>query len=425
MWSPSSASLPRRPGLGSSWTRSASALVVALSVAVGALLATAAGPAAAARPVLDARPAVGARPAAAPVPLELGPAGDAFYTPPSPLPLGRPGDVIRYRPVALPRSLSARGYLVMYLSRTATGHADAVTGTVLVPLAPGPGSVPIVGVGPGTQGLGDQCATSKSLARGLLFSDYYLDNLLGHGWAVAVTDYEGLGTPGDHTYAVGQSEGRALIDVVRAAQRLPAAGLSTSAKVGFYGYSQGGGAAAWAAQLQPGYAPDLKLTGVAAGGIPADLYVVARSLDGSVAAALLGYAASGLNAAYPGLKLDSYLTPYGQQVIAALRTSCADTGLLPYAFVHLSQLVTKDPLATAVWQRRLAENSLGRQAPGAPVFLWHGLADEVLPFSQADALQRAWRQLGAVVTWRPFVAEHVTGAIGSLDAITFLATRLA
>jgi hypothetical protein len=387
-----------------------SALVAAL------LLVVVASPAAAARLAVEARPAA---------PLEPGPAGDAFYTPPSPLPVGRPGDVIRDRPVTVPTSLGARGYLVMYLSRTATGSVDAVTGTILVPLGRVPRSVPIVGVGPGTQGLGDQCATSKSLARGLLYGDYYLDNLLGHGWAVAVTDYEGLGTPGDHTYAVGRSEGRALIDVVRAAQRLPASGLSTSAKVGFYGYSQGGGAAAWAAQLQPAYAPDLKLIGAAAGGIPADLYVVARSLDGSVAAALLGYAAIGLNAAYPDLKLDSYLTPYGQKVIAALRTSCTDTGLAPYAFVHLSQLVTKDPLATAVWQRRLTENSLGRQAPGVPVFLWHGVADEVLPFTQADALHRAWCQLGAAVTWRPLLAEHVTGAIGSVDAIAFLATRFA
>ncbi|SHN13103.1 lipase family protein [Cryptosporangium aurantiacum] len=359
----------------------------------------------------------------------LGPDGDAFYTPPSPLPAGRPGDVIRFRPLA-PKQLGAsappaRGYLVMYLSRNAAGAPNAVTGTILVPLGRDPATVPIVGVAPGTLGMGDQCAASKSLAKGLLFTEFYLDAMLRRGWAVAVTDYEGLGTPGDHTYVVGQSTGRSLIDAVRAAQRLPAAGLTASAAVGFYGYSEGGGAAAWAAQLQPRYAPELSVVGVAAGGVPADLYVIARSLDGTLAAALLGYAAIGLNASYPDLRLDSYLSPYGKKVITALRTSCTPDGLTPYAFTQLRQLVTTDPLTTAVWQRRLAQNSLGRQAPGAPVFLWHGVVDQVLPFTQAVALHRAWCGLGAQVVWRPFVAEHVTGAIGSVDALAFLADRFA
>ena len=30
---------------------------------------------------------------------------------------------------------------------------------------------------------------------------------IARGWAVALTDYEGLGTPGQHTYVVGPSLG--------------------------------------------------------------------------------------------------------------------------------------------------------------------------------------------------------------------------
>lgn len=33
-------------------------------------------------------------------------------------------------------------------------------------------------------------------------------------------DYEGLGTPGGHPYLVGPSEGRSVLDVVRAARKL-------------------------------------------------------------------------------------------------------------------------------------------------------------------------------------------------------------
>jgi fermentation-respiration switch protein FrsA (DUF1100 family) len=358
----------------------------------------------------------------------LGPDGDAFYTPPDPLPAGRPGDVIRYRPLGTPPGTDpglARSYLVMYLSRTATGRPTAITGTILVPVSSNTRTAPIVGVAPGTQGLGDQCAASKALAKGLLFSEYYLTNLLKRGWAVAMTDYEGLGTPGDHTYIVGRSAAHALIDVVRAAQRLPVAELAKSGPVAFYGYSEGGGASGWAGQLQPSYAPEMRLTGIAAGGVAADLYAVARSLDGSLAAGLLGYAAIGMDAAYPELKLDSYLTPFGRTAIAMQRTSCTFDGVSPYVFAPLSRFVDPDPLDTRAWQRRLTQNSLGRIAPTAPVFLWHGLVDEVLPFSQADALRKAWCDRGVRVTWRPFMAEHATGAIGSVDAIAFLGDRFA
>jgi hypothetical protein len=67
---------------------------------------------------------------------------------------------------------------------------------------------------------------------------------------------------------IGRSQGSALLDAVRAARGLPAAGLSTNSPVGLYGYSQGGGASGWAAQIQPDYAPELSRSGVVAGGTP-------------------------------------------------------------------------------------------------------------------------------------------------------------
>ncbi|UUU44488.1 lipase family protein [Streptomyces sp. NBC_00162] len=53
-----------------------------------------------------------------------------------------------------------------------------------------------------------------------------IQQLTLRGWAVVVTDYEGLGTPGVHTYTVGPSAGHAMLDAARAATRLPETGLS-------------------------------------------------------------------------------------------------------------------------------------------------------------------------------------------------------
>src|SRR5260221_719477 len=129
------------------------------------------------------------------------------------------------------------------------------------------------------------------------------------GWAVAVTDYPGLGTPGDETYSVGIAEGRAVLDALRSATLLRGAGLSTTAPMGLEGYSQGGGAAGWAAQLQPWYAPGLRLQGIAMGGTPANLQAVAANINGTAFFAFLGGSAIGFNAAYPSRKPAPDLPP--------------------------------------------------------------------------------------------------------------------
>ena len=89
-----------------------------------------------------------------------------------------------------------------------------------------------------------------------------------------------------------------MLDIVRAAHHLPDAGLDASNPVGIWGYSQGGTSSGWAAQLAPSDVSELDIAAVAAGGVPADLRVVAANLDGNpfFAATL---AAAGYDAAYP------------------------------------------------------------------------------------------------------------------------------
>ena len=68
------------------------------------------------------------------------------------------------------------------------------------------------------------------------------------------TDYEGLGTPGDHPYLIGVSEGRSVLDMVRAARKLDS---NLGKRVVIAGHSQGGHAALWAASLQRSWTPEL------------------------------------------------------------------------------------------------------------------------------------------------------------------------
>lgn len=138
-------------------------------------------------------------------------AADPFSTPPDPLPAGVPGDIIRAEPI-VPRALAWRlpgsglAWRILYRSTNATGQAVAVTGTVILPRPGAPRA--LVGLAPGTQGMADQCAPSRLLRQGLLYESAAITGMLERGWAVAMTDYEGLGTPGTHTYRSAAARGR-------------------------------------------------------------------------------------------------------------------------------------------------------------------------------------------------------------------------
>lgn len=366
---------------------------------------------------------------------------DPFYTAPSPLPAGTPGAVITSRPstftldpVTRTPVPGVRSWQVLYRSQSATGAPIATSGTVLVPTTPylGLGARPLVTYAVGTRGIGDPCAPSYTLSQGTDYEGLFVSAALARGWAVAVTDYQGLGTPGAHSYMVGPAQGRAVLDVARAAQRLPGTGLSTRTPVGIMGYSQGGGAAGWAGQLAPTYAPELAVKGIAAGGVPGDLVATADYLDGGPGVALALLAAVGFDAAYDELDLDAHLNQRGQDLIARARSLCLVSAdgvrdLVTTAFTRRADYVTSDPLATTAWRTRLDSSRLGGVKPSAPVFQYHALVDELVPYPQAAQTRSRWCAKGANVTWATLpLAEHATGLVeGAPLAMDFLAARFA
>lgn len=355
------------------------------------------------------------------------PAGDAFYVPPHPLPAGRHGAIIRCRQVASPAP-GASAWQVLYLSTSVSGKRTAVSGTVLVPVAAHQGLRPVVAYASGTQGWGDQCAPSREMSSGTFDEQFAVDNLLAQGWAVTVTDYPGLGTPGAEQYSVGIPEGYAVLDAISAALTLPGAGLRQKAPVAIEGYSQGGGAAGWAAQLQHSYAPSLRLRGVAMGGTPANLQAVSANINGSAFFAFLGGAALGFNAAYPGRHLLSDLTPAGKTALAKLGTQCQEQALVTYAGKRIEDYTAGgiNPIHEARWQKVLTANDLGAVAPRVPVLQYHGRADEVIPWSVEAALHRQWCAAGVTSQLTAYPGEHATTQVeAQAQVATWLRARFA
>jgi Secretory lipase len=357
---------------------------------------------------------------------------EGFYQPPEPLGDGEPGDVIRSERMdayLVPGvRLRARAWRVLYRSTSATGEPTAVSGTVLVPQGRLRGPRPLIGYGVGTHGIGDSAAPSHLLSRGLDWESGMIAMVLARGWAVAITDYEGLGTPGDHTYMVGRALGPNVLDAMRAARQLHPSELPVEGPAAIIGYSEGGAAAAWAAQVQPAYAPDVPLTAVAAGAAAADVEAAGPTLDGSFFSFFIAYGGIGYAAAYPELELDPYLTPKASAAIAALRESTVAQAMLTGPrFIRGSDLTQPNVLELPEWRRRLRENRLGGIAPAAPVLLHHARRDQIVSFEQSVNLHRAWERIGADV--RLYVTrggvDHISGGVAGMPvALGWIAGRL-
>src|SRR5471030_976670 len=145
-------------------------------------------------------------------------AQSSFYNPAdvklSAYPAGAP---IRWRPI-FGAPDGAQAYKALYRSTGLQGEPIAVSGVVILPAGSAPaGGRPIVAWAHPTTGVATRCAPSE--ARVLFDSIQGLRAMLAHGYIVAATDYPGLGTPGTHPYLVGDSEGRAVLDSVRAARQ--------------------------------------------------------------------------------------------------------------------------------------------------------------------------------------------------------------
>ena len=200
-----------------------------------------------------------------------GPSGSSFYTPSaSKIKSGKHGAPIWVRAAQSQLTLSnaASSYNIVYKSQSLANKDIPVSGTIWIPKGTAPsGGWPVISWGHGTTGSADSCAPSRitSTTEGIgtytsyMFSDF--NAWLGAGYAVVMSDYEGLGTPGPHPYLVGPSEGRGMVDIVKAAHT---AFPAISTKWVASGHSQGGHAALFAASLAKTWGAGTTFKGVAA-----------------------------------------------------------------------------------------------------------------------------------------------------------------
>jgi secretory lipase len=350
------------------------------------------------------------------------PADDPFYQPPAGFEQARPGTVLRTRPVTvtgLGVPVPVHATQALFRSTDATGDPVAVVTTLMVPLTGYPGTRPLVSYQQAIDSLGDQCDPSYTLRTGTAYELPLMSQALGRGWAVTTTDFEGP----RNAYGAGPMAGHAVLDGIRAATRLLG---EQGTPVGMWGYSGGGQATAWAAELQPSYAPELRLQGVAAGGVPADLAAAGRQLDGGPFAGLFLAAAVGVGREYP--EILHVLNDEGRALVNRIGDMCVAEEAATLAFQRLDHYTTMpNPLADPVVARVLQANDLGKVTPAAPTYLYHSVFDELIPYASARRLRDTYCAHGGSVQFVPdYLSEHnVLAGTGAPGAVRFLADRFA
>ncbi|GAB3945817.1 lipase family protein [Corynebacterium tapiri] len=365
-------------------------------------------------------------------------ASDPFYDPPAELP-ATAGQIIRTQPTEHIGPLLASATKILYTSSTVHGDIVPVSGLLLEPTAPwrGSGPRPTVVMAPGTRGGADACAPSRSAYQALsldagsgnLNANYEIPfayAAASAGMRVVVTDYIGLGTPGPHTYVLHTEEGNAVLDAARAG--LQASGSAPDSPVGFWGYSQGGGSVAAAAERAASYAPDLNVKGVYSGAPPANLPEVIKAVDGSSIIGVLGISLVGYPARYPELnaEIDRIFNEKGKRFIEDSANSCISDAAKKWGLMDSRTLtnsgksMAEEAANSELLHSYLSRENLGQHAPVAPVMISSSKADDIIPNFQVEQLAKDYCSLGGKVFYynngldsltssQPYAVDHAVG----------------
>jgi pimeloyl-ACP methyl ester carboxylesterase len=292
---------------------------------------------------------------------------------------GKSGSIIRVWPLEGGGPGGGDAFRILYRSTGLNGEPIAVSGAIFIPPGPAPASGRnVIAFAHPTSGVVEACAPSLMPdVSGMIWG---LADMLAQGYVVVATDYPGLGVPGQiHPYLIGVSEGRAVLDSVRAARALPRSGASNRFAV--WGHSQGGHAALYTGELAASYAPDLKLVGVAAAA-PATYLIELFEAEKATAT---GKELTAM-ALYSWSKLynkpaSSLVEPAGMGPFQRMAHDCIES-LPEFAAIEKAEkpleqirFLKADPTEIEPWRGIMQRNTPGQAAAGAPVFIAQGTAD--------------------------------------------------
>ena len=366
------------------------------------------------------------------------PGEDPFHDAPADLAALVPGTIVRSRQVhvAFLGLVTQRGLTAWQLAYRSTdlhGRPEVAVTTVLMPSGREAGRPPrLVAYQCAIDAVSDRCFPSYALRPGARswgalpqFELMLIAGLLDQGYVVSLCDHEGR-----HGYfAAPREPGYRVLDGIRAATAFPPTGMTQETPVGVFGYSGGGMASAWAAEMAPSYAPEIRIVGAVLGspvGDPGEAFI---KLNGGLNAGLPALVVSGLRHAYPGLgdvvRRHTHADGIGR--LDALQEMTTVEAVVRFAFDDFDDFVDP-PLADVLAEPEVIEVfddlRLGRAAPRCPVLVVQSVHDQIIDVDDVDAQVARYVEAGVEVSYlRDRLSEHISLMILGLPAMLTLLER--
>ncbi|MDH3005652.1 MULTISPECIES: lipase family protein [Gordonia] len=313
---------------------------------------------------------------------------------------GGPGAVLAVAdpprgPIPVITELGAIVKRVEYRSTSGLDRSPTVvSGIVVTPKGePPPGGWTTIAFGHGTTGVLDDCGPSEYV--NLIGSDEIIAALVLNGFAVAMSDYEGLGMRDvDHPFLDARTYGYNMIDAVRAARGVfPGLGRKWIS----YGVSLGG-MASWAAgELAPTYGGGLDLLGTVALVPVSDMTgLVERAEKGTLTAdqvPMMAYLIDSLARVLPDeFDRDDYRSEFlrknWSEVLRCIPIDVQQTQRVLNS-IGVEDVAPHTPEAAARLRDHLAATSLPVGRATAPMLIMYGTED---PLIAAPWTERAIRR---------------------------------
>jgi alpha-beta hydrolase superfamily lysophospholipase len=349
------------------------------------------------------------------------PVDDPFYDPPPGFQHAAPGTVLRSRSVEvaflglIPQKFTATQLL--YRTTDMNGTPEASATTVIAPAERAHEDVvPLISYQCAIDAVTSRCFPSYALRRWALapgaiaqFEFFLISAVLAEGWAVSVPDHAGLhgawGTPYEPGYRI--------LDGLRAALSSEQLGLSPSAPIGLWGYSGGGLATAWAAEMSGSYAPELNIVGAVLGSPVADLGHAFRRLNGSFYSGLPAMVVAALSHVYPELDriIQKHATDEGKAMLLRVENMTTAHAVLRLIGMDMGKLVDRplNEILDMPEVRHVFDSiKLGTAVPTPPVLIVQAVHDRIVSVGDIDELTDTYQSGGASVTYhRDMFSEHM------------------
>lgn len=255
--------------------------------------------------------------------------------------------------------------------------------------------------------------------------------MLSNGWVLIYPDYEG-----PQAALSGISSGQATLDGIRAmlsSQNITGIAASEDVEVHMWGYSGGTIPTEWAAEIQPMYAPELKIQSAIIGGSITNVTSSILTINGGPYAGFIPSGMLGISKSYPFFAnyLLSTVLPDKWANFTRPLVNCAEGDISDFVNQDIGNYFPNGLLDVLSSPDVQSVMKLGGQMglqglPQIPLYIYKAVGDDISPIADDDALVQSYcdSDIQSLVFQRNTYGVHLTNFFTGLGgALSYLEDR--